>query len=79
MPTLQRLDPAKEVQPLVMLTGGGHGGVAPALGPNPAQLGMNRKAALVGKDQKGFLFLLYNPLEFFLRPRRNRATPLGLA
>lgn len=53
-----RLDPAKEAQPLVMLTGGGHGGLAPAHRPPPGQLGMNRKADLVGKDQKGFLFLL---------------------
>jgi hypothetical protein len=28
-----RLDPAKEAQPLVMLTGGGHGGLAPAHRP----------------------------------------------
>ena len=41
MPTFQRLDPAEEVQPLVMLAGGGHRGLAGALGPYPAQLGMN--------------------------------------
>ena len=78
MPALQRLDPTKEVQPLVMLTGGGHGGLAPALGPHPAQLGVNRKAALVGKNQQGFLALRYDSVEFFLSPRPNRATPLLL-
>ena len=32
-------------------------GSLPRIAP-PAQLGMNLKAAVVGKDQKGFLFLL---------------------
>jgi len=55
MPTLQRLYPAKEVQSLAMLTCGWDRGLAATLGPHPAELGMRGKAALVGKDQQGFL------------------------
>jgi len=55
MPTFQRLYPAKEVQSLGMLTCGRDRGLAATLGPDPAELGMGGKAALVGKDQQGFL------------------------
>jgi len=51
MPALQRLYPAKEVQSLAMLAGGRHRGLAASLRPDPAELGMQGKAALVGKDQ----------------------------
>lgn len=79
MPALQRLYPAKEVQSLTMVAGGRNRGLAASLGPEPAELGMEGKAALISKDQQGFLTLLYDSVEFFFSPRRNRATPLLLA
>lgn len=62
-----------------MLTGGGHGGPSAALGPDSAELGVQGKAALVSKNQQGLLALFYDSVEFFLSPRRKRATPLVLA
>lgn len=58
MPALQRLYPAKEVQALTMMAGGRNRGPAASLGPESAELGMQGKAALIGKDQQGFLAVL---------------------
>jgi hypothetical protein len=58
MPPLQRLYPAKEVQSLAMMTGGWDRGLTASLGPDPAELGMQGKAALIGKDKQSFLALL---------------------
>ena len=41
-----------------MMAGGWDRGLATSLGPEPAELGMQGKTTLVGKDQQGFLALL---------------------
>ena len=58
MPALQRFYPAKEVQSLAMMTGCWNRGLVASLGPDPAELGMQGKAALIGKDKQSFLALL---------------------
>jgi hypothetical protein len=78
VPSPQGFDPAKEVESLSMLTLCRHLDPSPAFHPKTPQPRMKGITCLIPKDQNGPGSSQDGP-KFFLRPRRNRGTPLPVA
>jgi hypothetical protein len=56
MPALKRVDPSKNVEPLLMLASGIHHRLTPFLRPNPSQFRVEGKSRLILKKQHVFSF-----------------------
>ena len=64
----QRGDPSRQIQPLLVLAGGGNAQALTPQRPASSKTGMHRKAALILEDHR---FLRSQRVEFFLTPAEN--------
>jgi hypothetical protein len=79
VPTIKGFNPAKEIQSLGVLAGGGYHGLTATLHPDATEPGMLREPAFVSEYKQGKLPKSQDSVEFFLSPRRNSATPSSVA
>jgi hypothetical protein len=66
MPSIQRIDPTEEIQPLLVLTTGIHIGLSSLLGPHSAQLRMKGKTRFILKKNDPFASTPPGEVNFFL-------------
>jgi len=79
MRSLDKINPPKDIQPLLMLTPGIDKRSAPPLRPYSSQLRMQRKPCLILKKNHPINLTFQSRQEFFFNVSRNASTPSPLA